>query len=247
MAMLRVTESSFARCILRAEQPALVCFGTRACPGCRALRPALEQVSTRYPGSLLVATLFVDRAPLLAEQYGVVASPTLMAFAHGERQGQVIGFIPAGLLHLLADEIVQGVLTGDRFWSPVEERFEDAVLLPLLQGWGLSVQRQVACPLPGQNAAQRGRIDLLVFAADQSHPLTLIESKRQIRSNADLQQAARQAAAYARSLGLASFVVAAPRGLWMYRSAEAGFRCVQHISSLELHQTPARPLQFLLD
>jgi len=244
--MLRVTEATFARHILRSEHPVLVCFGTRTCPGCRTLRPALERVSVAHQGRLQVATVLIDNAPLLAEQYGVVASPTLMVFAHGERQGQVIGFIPEGLLHLLADEVVQGAVTSDRFWSPVEERFEDAVLIPQLQRWGFTVQRQVMCPLPGGNAAQRGRIDLLVYDDPHGRPLTLIESKRQIRGAADLQQAARQATAYARSLALASFVVAAPRGLWIYRSDGEDFRCARHVSSLELHEAPERLHQLLL-
>jgi len=90
-----------------------------------------------------------------------------------------------------------------------------------------------------------GRIDLLVYDDPQARPLTLIESKRQISADADLQQAARQATAYARSLALASFIVAAPRGLWSYRSDGEAFRCVRHVSSLELHEAPERLHQLL--
>lgn len=244
--MRLVTETTFARQVLRANCSVLVCFGTRACPGTKALRAALAHVSAAYQGRLQVATVLVDRAPLLAEQYAVVASPTLMVFAYGERQGQVVGFIPEGLLTLLADEVAQGLVTGDRFWSPVEERFEDAVLLPQLQRWGFAVQRQVACVLPGKTTSQRGRIDLLVYDQPGGRPLTLIESKRWIRGEADLQQAALQAVAYARSLALSSFVVAAPRGLWFYRCDDKSFRCLRHVSSLELHQTPEQVHQFLL-
>jgi hypothetical protein len=241
-----VTETTFARHVLRAELPVLVCFGARACPGRLALRPALERVSATRQGRLRVATVLTDRAPLLVEQYGVVASPTLMAFAHGDRQGQVIGFIPDGLLDLLADDVIRGAVADDTFWSPVEERFEEAALIPLIQGWGLTIQRQVACALPGRNRAQRGRIDLLVYDRPEHPPLTLIESKRRIWGDGDLQQAALQAAAYARSLALTSFVVAAPCGLWVYRCDGEGSRCVRHFTSLELHEAPERPHQLLL-
>jgi thioredoxin 1 len=241
-----VTEATFARHVLRAELPVLVCFGARACPGRLALRPALERVGAARQGLLLVATALTDRAPLLVEQYGVVASPTLMVFTHGDRQGQVVGFISQGLLDLLADDVIRGAVAGDTFWSPVEERFEDAALIPLLQGWGLGVERQVACALPGANKAQRGRIDLLVYDRPGGPPLTLIESKRQIRGDDDLRQAAFQAAAYARSLALASFVVAAPRGLWVYRCDGGRPRCARHFTSLELHEAPERLRQLLL-
>lgn len=244
--MMTVTEASFARLVLRAELPVLVCFGTRACPGRQALRPALERLSAARQGRLLVANVLLDRAPLLAEQFGIVVSPTLAVFASGDRQGQVIGFVAEGLLDLLAEDVSRGTVTGDRFWSPVEERFEEAVLLPLLQGWGLTVERQVACALPGRNRAQRGRIDLLVYDNPAGPPLTLIESKRQIRGEDELQQAAQQAAAYARSLALSSFVVAAPRGLWVYRLDGERARYVRHITSLELHQSPEPFRQLLL-
>ncbi len=188
----------------------------------------------------------IDHAAFLSEQWGVVASPTLMVFVHADRQGQVIGFLPDGLLNLLADDVIQGAVTDDSYWSPVEERFEDAALIPLIQSWGLTVQRQVACALAGQNRAQRGRIDLLLYKHAGQPPLTLIESKRQIRGNEDLQAAAHQAYGYARSLTLTSFIVATPRGLWIYRCDSERFHCVRHFTSLELHQqAPNRPYDLL--
>ncbi|NTU81001.1 MAG: hypothetical protein HGA45_16740 [Chloroflexales bacterium] len=160
--MLAVTEATFTRHVLHAELPVLACFGARRCPARQALRPALTQVAEQYRGQLLVASVLVDHAPLLAEQCGVVASPTLMVFQHGDRQSQVRGFLADGLVRLLADEVVGGAVRGDTFWSPVEERFEDMVLIPLIQRWGCVFQRQVACALPGRPTPQRGRIDLRV-------------------------------------------------------------------------------------
>jgi thioredoxin 1 len=244
--MLSVTEATFTRRVLRAALPALVCFGAQACPGRLAMRTALERLGAAYAGRLQVASLLIDRAPLLAEQYGVVASPTLMVFQYGERQGQVVGFLNERLLALLADDVAGGAVAGDRFWSPVEERFEEAVLIPLLQGWDLVVERQVACALPGVNRAQRGRIDLLVFDPSAGAPLTLIESKRQIRGDEELRQATQQAGAYARSLALGSFIVAAPRGLWVFAVDGERSRCLRHMSSLELHLAPERFRQLLL-
>jgi thioredoxin 1 len=244
--MLAVTEATFARQVLRAELPVLICFGAQRCPARRALLPALTRVAAAYRGQLLVASALVDRAPILAEQYGVVASPTLAVFQHGDRQGQVPGFLPEGLLRLLADEVVGGAVAGDRSWSPVEARFEDTVLIPWLERGGFIYQRQVSCAVAGRTKPQRGRIDLLVFADPQARPVTLIESKRQISGDEDLRRAVAQAAGYARSLGLPSFVVAAPRGLWIYRFIGERATCVAHVTGLELHQAPERPQQILL-
>lgn len=238
--MIHATEGSFARHVLRAALPALVCFGTRACPGRRAMLPTLEAVAAEHAGRLLVADVLLDGAPLLAEQYGLFASPTLAVFLHGDRQGQAVGFIADGLVRLLAAEAAEGAVCGDRFWSPVEERFEDVVLLPMLARWGLAAERQVPCALPGRGPALRGRVDLLVREGPGGPPLTLIESKRQIRGEPELQQAARQAAGYAASLGLPSSVVAAPRGVWVFRHAGGRPGLVHHWTSLELHHEPER-------
>jgi thioredoxin 1 len=242
--MILVTEATFARQVLRSSLPTLVCFCTQKCPARGVLAPALKRLAESYQGSLHVATVLVDREPLLAEQFGVFASPTLMVFQHGDRQGQVVGYIPDGLMQLLADEAVRGAISGDTFWSPVEERLEDTVLIPLLEGWGFSVERQVQCAIAGGALKRRGRIDLLVYHEGQ--PLTLFESKRRIRGEQDLQQAAAQAAAYARSLALPSFVVAAPRGLWIYRSDGERPVCLRHYTSLEVRQAPELPQQLLL-
>jgi hypothetical protein len=207
---------------------------------------ALEQIATRYAGQLLVAMSLIDNAPLLAEQWGIAASPTLMVFHHGERQGQVVGFIPIGLLDLLVEAVLQGTINNDVLWSPVEAQFEDAVLLPLIHGWGWTAQRQVACVFPKRPTVSRGRIDLLVYAQPPGPPLTLIESKRQIRSEPDLRQAVKQATAYAHSLELPSFVIAAPRGVWVYRTAGEQPSCVRHFTSLALHQAPHELQQLLL-
>lgn len=236
--MLTVTEASFARQVLRAPTPALVCFGLRACPGRRALLPALEAIAEGAAGRLLVATAIVDQAPLLAEAYGVTASPTLLGFAGGEPQGRVVGFLPAGLMRLFADAVARDMVAGDTLWSPVEELFEDTVLIPLLQGWGLSVRRQVSCATGAGPRQRRGRVDLLVYDQAMAQPFTLIESKRLIRGDYDLREAAAQAAAYAESFALASFIVAAPRGMWIYRRAGGRATCVRHLSSLELAQQP---------
>lgn len=246
--MLTVTETTFARNVLRAELPALVCFGAQACPARRALLPALERVAAAFAGRLLVASVVLDRAPLLAEQYGVVASPTLMVFQHGDRQGQVVGFLPEGLLRLLAGEVAVGAVAGDTYWSPVEERFEDTVVIPMLEGWGFAYERQVACALAGPGRPQRGRIDLLVRAGPGAAggAITLVESKRHIGGDQDLQRAAAQALGYARGLALPSFVVAAPRGLWIYRRDGDRAARVAHLTSLDLHREPERPRQILL-
>lgn len=204
VSIVRATEATFARQVLRAPLPVLACFGMQRCPGRRAMLPALERIAARYAGTVRVVLVSIEHAPLLVEQYCIHASPSLLVFQDGERQSQVIGFLADGLVELLAGDVAEGLVAGDGFWSPVEARLEDVVLIPLFAQWGWTVQRQAACAL---GANQRGRIDLLVFDRVDAQPITLVESKRAIRSTYELQQAVAQAQAYARSLGLPSFMV----------------------------------------
>jgi thiol-disulfide isomerase/thioredoxin len=241
-----VTEASFARHVLRAPVPVVVCFGTRACQGRKAMAPALEGVAAAYQGRLEVAMVVVDRAPLVADQYGITASPTLVAFHHGDPQGRVVGFVPSGLVNLFAEDVVRGAVSGDRLWSPVEERFEDAVVVPLLRQWDFTFRRQVPCTTTRGHKQHRGRVDFVVYDHPLAQPLTVVENKRHVRGDQDLQEAAVQAAAYARGLWVPSFVIAAPRGLWVYRRSGEHAVCVRHFTSLELHQKPGLPQQLLL-
>lgn len=243
MSIIRATEATFTRQVLRAPLPVIVCFGAQRCPGRRAMLPALERIAARHSGTVRVVLVSSDHAPLLVEQYGIHASPSVLVFQDGERQSQVIGFLADGLIDLLAADVAQGLVAGDGFWSPVEARLEDVVLMPLFAQWGWTVQRQAACAL---GANQRGRIDLLVFERTDAPPITLVESKRAIRSTYELQRAVAQAQAYAHSLGLASLLIAAPQGVWVYRCNGAHATCVRELSSLALHHAPESLRQEIL-
>ncbi|NJM08422.1 DUF1501 domain-containing protein, partial [Candidatus Gracilibacteria bacterium] len=174
-----LSEANFGPQVLRAGLPVLVLFGLRNCPARRAMQALLAESVARHTDLLSFKVALVDHAPLLAEQYGVTASPTLIVFQHGEPQGRTVGFLPAGLLQLLVKETLDGELSDDRYWSPIEEVLEDVVLIPLLHSWGFSVRRQVSCSLNG--ARQRGRVDLLVS-----------EQETRTTADADREQAASQ-------------------------------------------------------
>jgi thioredoxin 1 len=241
--VIRATEATFTRQVVRASLPVIVCLDTQRCPSRRAMTPALERIAARHAGTIRIVLVNSDHAPLLVEQYGIHASPRVLVFQDGERQSQVIGFLADGLVDLLADDVAQGRVSGDGFWSPLAAQLEDVVLLPLFTQWGWTVQRQAACVI-GNN--RRGRIDLLVFAQPDAPPITLVEGKRAVRSAYELQQVVNQAGAYAHSLELPSFIIAAPQGIWVYRCNGARSVCVRQFTSLEIHESPEQMQRLLL-
>jgi thioredoxin 1 len=244
--LITITESTFRRRVLAAPLPVVVRFGSPTCAASRAMLPLLEQLASTHAEQLLVATLNIDNAPLLAEQYAIEATPTLALFEHGELVTRIVGFIQDGLLQLFFSQVAQDSLAGEAFWRPTEEAFEDAVIVPLLQAWGFGYQRQVHCSLPTGRASGRGRVDFLVYDAPMAQPLTLIESKRLLLSTQDLGRAVRQAQGYAQALQVSSFVVAAPSGMWIYQLDGAQATRVRAVTSLEVQQHPEAIQRLLL-
>ena len=239
-ALLSVTESTFGRHVLHAPMPVVALFGSRTCPASRALRPLLHELSKTYAGQIRFASIGAEQATLLADQFGLQMTPTLIVAEHGEIATRVVGFVSPALLRLLCEQIASGALPSEPFWCPIEATFEELVVAPLLESWGLTYVRQAASPAPA-----RGRIDFLVYDDPAAPPLTLFENKRQLASPQALAQAAAQAHAYARALRLPSCVVAAPAGLWIYSSTTSMPVAVRRVTSLELQQRPDSVLQML--
>jgi thioredoxin 1 len=233
MPLLTVTEADFGRRVLASPLPTLVLFGAPDCPASRALKPLLQELAALHTATLRVASLNAERASWLAEQFGIAVTPTLLVVQDGDILTRVVGFAPLGLLRLLCEQIATKTIPHDPFWSPTEATFEDVVVVPLLERWGLTYARQAPCLTPA-----RGRIDILVYDDSLDQPLTLFENKRQMASAQALRQATAQAHAYARALRLRSFVVAAPAGLWIYSCAGPRPVELRRLTSLELQQAP---------
>jgi len=232
-ALLKVTESNFGRYVINSPIPVVALFGSRACLASQALRPMLGELALAHVGKIRVATINAEHTTLLASQFGLHMTPTLIVVQHGEIATRAVGFLSPDLLRLLCEQVANGTLPPEPFWSPVEATFEDVVVVPLLDAWGFTYVRQAACPAPA-----RGRIDFLVYDEPAAPALTLFENKRQIASAQALAQAAAQAHSYARALHLPSCVVAAPAGLWIYSSVESLPVVVRRVTSLELQQQP---------
>lgn len=127
---------------------------------------------------------------------------------------RLLDFIPEPLReeHNLQPELLASMGQAGLFTS--EADFEDEVVVPLLQQWRVRYHQQYPCHFHLGSQDYHGRIDF--YVSDERGPLTLFEDKLQIRTEAELLKAVNQAKSYSLMLGLPSFVVAAPEGLWLY-------------------------------
>src|SRR5262249_30348610 len=147
------------------------------CDACRALVAGIARLAGEYADRLVVLSVDVDRAPLLAEHYCVTAVPTVLVLHNNDELTRMVGFAPEPLLRLFFEQVLAGDLTFGMLWSPTEQAFEDAVLVPLLDSWGWTYQRQVGCRVRTGKVIGQGRVDILVYRDATAEPLTLFEAK----------------------------------------------------------------------
>lgn len=95
---LVVTDATFERSILKAEQPALVDFWAAWCGPCRMIAPHVDALAREMGGRAIVAKLNVDENPVTAGRYGVRSIPTLLIFKNGQAVDRIVGAQPAPVL-----------------------------------------------------------------------------------------------------------------------------------------------------
>ena len=100
MAVMHVTDSSFAQEVLQAHQTVLVDFWAGWCGPCRMLAPALEELAAEHP-EVKICKVNIDEDPDLALQYGVMSIPTLVVFRDGQVVRQSSGLQPKQALERL--------------------------------------------------------------------------------------------------------------------------------------------------
>jgi thioredoxin len=91
--MRSVTDETFEREVLQAENPVVVDFWAPWCGPCKAIEPALDELAGTT-GSVEFVKLDIDENPRTATTYGVLSLPTVMLFAGGEPRETVYGARP---------------------------------------------------------------------------------------------------------------------------------------------------------
>ena len=89
-----ITQAEFAEKVENVPYPVLVDFFATWCGPCKMLAPTIDQVAEEMAGKAPVYKVDVDQEPELAQRFGVMSVPTLIAFKGGTAAQQFVGVQP---------------------------------------------------------------------------------------------------------------------------------------------------------
>src|SRR5262245_12163482 len=92
--LITAGEATFARRVRTARVPVVVAFRAPHCEACDALLLSVARLAEQYASQILVLSVDVERAPLVAEQYGVAAVPMLLVLQDSEELTRMVGYAP---------------------------------------------------------------------------------------------------------------------------------------------------------
>ena len=94
--IIELSDTNFDAEVMKSDVPVLVDFWAPWCGPCRAIAPAVEEISSSYQGRIKVGKLNVDENQQTTMKFGIRSIPTLIVFKGGKAVEQIIGAVPKG-------------------------------------------------------------------------------------------------------------------------------------------------------
>ncbi len=106
MGTVAVTDDTFDAEVLKSGVPVVVDFWAEWCGPCKAIGPALEELSDEYGASVKIAKVNVDLHPNAAAELGVRNIPSLFLFKDGEVVSNKMGAATKSVLKSWIDDSI---------------------------------------------------------------------------------------------------------------------------------------------
>lgn len=103
---VRINKDNFQAEVLDSTLPVIVEFYSDSCIPCKQLAPILGDIEDDYEEQLKVLKVNVNFDAELAEQYSVMASPTILFFKGGKEVKRIRGLVKKPQLEEAVKELV---------------------------------------------------------------------------------------------------------------------------------------------
>lgn len=87
--------------------PVIVDFWAVWCGPCKMIAPAIEKLAAEYGDKVVVAKVDVDQEPRLAQQFGIMSIPCVVALKNGQEVQRIVGARPYSEFAALADDLLK--------------------------------------------------------------------------------------------------------------------------------------------
>ena len=101
-----VDESTFKAEVLESDIPVLVDFWAPWCGPCQMVSPMLEAVAEKMGDKLKVVKMNTDENMNTAQNYEIMAIPSLLVFKKGEVVERIVGVQPQPQLEAQLQEVI---------------------------------------------------------------------------------------------------------------------------------------------
>lgn len=88
-----ITNENFEKEVLKSEKPVIIDFWASWCGPCRMLSPLIDKIAEERT-DIKVCKVNVDEQSELAQRFGVMSIPTVVAMKDGKIVGQTVGVRP---------------------------------------------------------------------------------------------------------------------------------------------------------